>query len=345
MKKSFWISQILALFFVAIMVTALFYYRWAIWSYDGPDADFQVKPGESFSSINYRLKKGNFISDARIFHRYSQLKELTTKFKSGQYIIKNGSTMNDVINTLLSGKGFDTNITIPEGKNLYEIGKILEEKGILKYRDFVAAAKSPEIIKELDIQGKTVEGYLYPDTYKFTPKSPAKVIIKAMVKEFFFKTGQLSFSHPKLNSHQLVILASIVEKETGASWERPRIAGVFHNRLKKKMRLQSDPTTIYGIYENFNGNLRKKHLLEKTPYNTYKINGLPEGPISNPGLESLKAVIEPEQHKYLYFVSKNDGTHIFSETYKQHRAAVETWQKNRKNRKGKSWRDLDASKK
>ena len=161
-----------------------------------------------------------------------------------------------------------------------------------------------------------------------------------MVKHFFKKWQTLNLNVSSQKRHDLITLASIIEKETGASFERPTISGVFHNRLKKRMRLQSDPTTIYGIYEKFTGNLRKKHLLQKTPYNTYKIFGLPLGPISNPGLESLKAAITPKKHNYLYFVSKNDGTHKFSRNYKDHLKAVTAFQKNRAARKGKSWRDL-----
>ena len=145
---------------------------------------------------------------------------------------------------------------------------------------------------------------------------------------------------PLKSPDEALILASIVEKETGAKWERPAIAGVYLNRIHKKMRLQADPTTIYGIFENYNGNLRKSDLLTETPYNTYKINGLPLGPIANPGLAAITATLNPEKHNNLYFVSKNDGTHIFTPTYKAHLEAVKEWQQKRENRTGKSWRDL-----
>ena len=134
--------------------------------------------------------------------------------------------------------------------------------------------------------------------------------------------------------------ASIVEKETGAKFERPLIAGVFTNRLKKKMRLQSDPTTVYGMWDRYKGNIKKSDLLEYTPYNTYKIPALPLGPIANPSLEAIEAVLQPAHTNYLYFVSKNDGTHVFSETYKSHREAVDAYQKNAQARRGKSWRQL-----
>jgi UPF0755 protein len=161
-----------------------------------------------------------------------------------------------------------------------------------------------------------------------------------MISLFEKKTEHLNFSHSFLNKHQVIILASVVEKETGAKFERPAIAGVFTNRLKKRMRLESDPTTIYGIWSRYKGNIRKSDLLEVTPYNTYKIPALPIGPISNPSIEAIEAVLNPSEHEFLFFVSKNDGTHVFSKSYKDHAAAVDSFQKNNQARKGKSWRDL-----
>ena len=161
-----------------------------------------------------------------------------------------------------------------------------------------------------------------------------------MLEEFKKNTQSLPMTSGSLSPLEVIILASIVEKETGAEWERPIIAGVFLNRMKKKMRLQSDPTTIYSFFEKFSGNLSKENLKQKNPYNTYKIKGLPPGPICNPGLSAIKAVLSPEQHNYLYFVSKNDGVHEFTSTYPEHVKAVKRWQQTSTNRAGKSWRDL-----
>jgi UPF0755 protein len=227
---------------------------------------------------------------------------------------------------------------------LYLLSDILKAEKIIENKaDFIRLAKDPQFVKSLGIPSERVEGYLYPDTYRFTPKSDPKDIITAMVSVFRKKTDRLDFSKAPqdLNEFQVLTLASVVEKETGAAQERPLIAGVFINRLKKRMRLQSDPTTIYGIYESFDGNLRKRDLLQKTPYNTYKIPALPKGPISNPGLLSIKAVLNPDAHQFLYFVSLNNGRHYFSKTYKEHKGAVEKYQKNWKARSGKSWRDLN----
>ena len=343
MKKYWWIFIFAAPMMAFSMAALMVYYMMAIWSYSGQSIVFEIKPGEGFSKINGRLHKEGLISNPKIFHRYAQMNGLMTKFKAGRFEIKSESTMLDIFNTLVKGQSLTESVTIPEGKNLFEIAEILKKDDIIKNVDeFVRLSKSSEFAKQLGIPGERVEGYLYPDTYNFTPKSEAKDVIKSMVDVFNKKTSSLKFSEAPLGltRHQVIILASVVEKETGAAFERPKIAGVFLNRIKKRMRLQSDPTTIYGIYESFNGNLRKADLLQKTPYNTYKIPALPKGPISNPGIKSIQAVLSPEKHSFLYFVSQNDGTHVFSKSYKEHKEAVERFQKNWRARKGKSWRDL-----
>lgn len=308
--------------------------------YQGETKTFTIRSGEGFSSINYRLMKEEIISNARLFHYYTKFSNSLNKFKAGSYEIKSGQDMGDILEILTNGTPILNSVTLPEGKNMFEMGKILEENNITSYTDFIKASRDPENIKLLGFEAPSMEGYLFPDTYKFAPNTPANTVIQAMVNLFNEKTKDLDFSKSFLTKKEVIILASIVEKETGAKQERPTIAGVYLNRLKKKMRLQADPTTIYGIWENFNGNLQKKHLLEKTAYNTYKMSGLPLGPIANPSLAAIKAVLNPEKHNYLYFVSKNDGTHIFTPTYKEHLKAVEYWQKNASRRKGKSWRDL-----
>jgi len=343
LKKVWWVFVFAAPAFAGILISLLVYYQVSVWTYNGPDVVFEVRPGEGFSKINGRLSKKDLISSAKAFHRYNQFLGNLTKFKAGRFLIKSESNMDAVIDTLLNGVSLTDSVTIPEGKNLFEIASILKKNKIIKSAsDFIRLAKSKSFAQELGVPGIRLEGYLYPDTYKFTPDSQEKEVIKTMVKSFKRQMKMLSFANAPLglNKHDVITLASVVEKETGAAFERPIIAGVFINRLKKKMRLQSDPTTIYGIFENYNGNLRKRHLLEKTPYNTYKIPALPAGPIANPGLASIKAVLNPTQHTYLYFVSQNDGTHIFTKNYRDHRKAVNRFQKNRKARAGKSWRDL-----
>ncbi len=309
-------------------------------TYKGPDVAFTVRNGETFGKINQRLYEEGLIPDKRLFHYYAKYKNVLTKFRAGSFTITNGSNLSQVLDSLIYGQPNLTSITIPEGKNMYEVAKLLDQAKITSESEFLEAIVSPELIAKLNIEATSLEGYLYPETYRFAPNTPAKTVAKTMIDLFLEKTKDIEFNHPFLTKHQVVILASVVEKETGAKIERPMIAGVFTNRLIKRMRLQSDPTTVYGIWSRYKGNIRKADLLEYTPYNTYKIPALPQGPISNPSLEAITAVMNPEKHDFLYFVSKNDGTHVFSKTYKDHENAVDNFQRNSNARKGKSWRDL-----
>jgi len=340
MKKKIFILCIFA--FTAAILCAVYsvYASIQLWTYPGPDVVFKINPGEPFSKINYRLAQKGILSSPKVFFRYAKINNLLTSFKSGNYLIKHNSNMLDVIETLINGVAITVKVTLPEGKNLFEIGKILEKNGICSYDQFVKLAKNPDFTKQMGINADRVEGYLYPDTYNFSPNSAPDIVIKTMLKEFVHKTEHVNFKLSTMSKQQVITLASIVEKETGAAHERPVIAGVFLNRLEKRMRLQTDPTIIYGIFEHFDGNIQIKHKLEVTPYNTYKIDGLPRGPICNPGIDAIMAVLNPVRHDFLYFVSKNDGTHLFSATYKDHIEGVNKFQKDRRNRIGKSWRDL-----
>ena len=343
MKKNQILFLIGAPLFAILLVAIKVYYSAYVWRYQGPDVFFYIKPSESFASINSRLIKEKLIHSPRLFHRYSQWTGVMTKFKSGQYQIKTNSNMMDVYNTFINEKSLAMYFTVPEGKNMYEIGKMLEERGITPYAEFIELCKSPAFVKSLNIKGATVEGYLYPETYDFAPDLPADQVIKTMVREFRKKTEGLNFDSVNMTKEDVITLASMVEKETGDKSERALIAGVFHNRLKIKMRLQSDPTTIYGIFENYKGNITRKDLLTPTDYNTYTVKALPKGPIANPGLAAIEAVLKPAKHEFLYFVSQNDGTHIFSESYGKHQEAVVKWQKTAKNREGRSWRNKKES--
>ncbi len=350
MKKNIIIFLVIAPLLGVLMTGIRFYYLVNHWSYEGPDAIFNIEQGEQFSYINQRLYNKGFISSPKLFYQYCKKSKLITKLKVGTYNIKTGMTMMDIIDLLSKGKGQGIKITIQEGKNIYEIAKMLEKKGITNSRDFLIYAKNYKFMQELGIPNNNVEGYLYPDTYNFSKDTPAKKVIKVMLSIFNSKTKGLNFSNTpnNLSKHQIITLASIVEKETGAKDEMQLISGVFHNRIKISMRLQSDPTAIYGIYNlksSFSGNLRRKDLLKKTAYNTYRINSIPPGPISNPGIEAIKATLNPAKHDYLYFVSKNNGTHTFSKTYKEHKEAVIQYQKSRKYRHtGRSWRNLEQEK-
>jgi UPF0755 protein len=329
-----------------ICVSFLLYYLTYSWSYQGPERMFEIKEGEGFSRINYRLHKEGFIVSAKIFYQYAKYHQGLEKFKIGLFQIRSGMNLVDIYDLLQHPDPHAVRITIPEGKNMYEIAKILEAAKITNAKDFLYWCRHRDFLQGNHIEYPTIEGFLYPDTYIFSKMTSPKKIILSMLEVFRQKIQTLPIQTSQLNFYQTITLASIVEKETGAKKERAIIAGVFFNRLKKKMRLQSDPTTIYGkIQMNgfFDGNILKKDLQSDNHYNTYRIPALPPGPISNPGIDSIKAVISPAQHSYFFFVSKNDGTHYFSNTYEEHLKQVRIYQLTKENREGKSWRQLQDS--
>jgi UPF0755 protein len=241
-------------------------------------------------------------------------------------------------------------LTIPEGDNLYQVAEKIAALGLSDAQDVIDLCKNPTFIRKMgfvDPLPPTLEGYLYPESYFLNKTATPEQILTQMVKtfrshwntEFDKRARELKFT-----PHQVVTLASVIEKETGASSERPMISSVFHNRLGKRMRLQSDPTIIYGLWESYSGNIHKKDLQSKTPYNTYVIPALPIGPISNPGVEAIRAALYPAKSDYLFFVSHNDGTHEFTTKFSDHQNAVIKFQVNKSARDGKSWRDLEKSK-
>jgi UPF0755 protein len=221
-----------------------------------------------------------------------------------------------------------------------EVAALFAEENWVNPENFLQLCRDAVLIKKLGIEAASLEGYLFPETYTLVRgEVDERKIIRMMVQRFFAVWEELTGSESerkteqvkKYNRQQVLTLASIVEKETGSAGERDIIAGVFYNRLAKGMPLQSDPTTIYGI-KDFNGNLTKADLRSRTPYNTYMIPGLPVGPICNPGAAAIKAVLYPAKVSYLYFVSRNDGSHYFSKSLKEHNRAVYKFQKLRKNR-------------
>jgi UPF0755 protein len=253
------------------------------------------------------------------------------KIKAGGYSFTGKISLARVFDDLAAGRVAQVSVTVPEGLTAREIAPLLEEKGITSGEDFIRIAYDPSSPAKWDLPGPTLEGYLFPDTYRFARGLAATEVVEYMLERFRSVTAELSSEHggAVFDLREWVTLASVIEKETGAASERPLIASVFINRLGLKMRLESDPTVIYGI-ENFDGNIRRKDLRRDHPYNTYTRKGIPFGPIANPGRGSLESVLAPATSDFLYFVSKNDGTHLFSRTYKEHLAAVRRYQLRRK---------------
>jgi UPF0755 protein len=218
--------------------------------------------------------------------------------------------------------------TVPEGWSMAEIARLAEASGLGSAQEFLAICRDPETLRSLGIEAPSLEGYLFPDTYNFPRGTSLAAVVKAMTGQFFKVWGRYrdEAAARGLTMNQAVTLASIIEKETGDPAERPLISAVFYNRLAKGMRLQTDPTVIYGI-PGFTGNITRADLERPHPWNTYVIPGLPPGPIASPGEAAISAAVRPVQADYLYFVSKNDGTHHFSSTLKEHNRMVAQYQR------------------
>lgn len=305
-----------------------------------------VKRGLGPGNLSRLLESEGAISSSSQFMRLGRLLRMWGEIKAGEYSVSNQQTPIEIFSVLTSGKSIQYPITFQEGINMYQIASQLEEKGLGNRQTLLQLMKDRDFMRDLGLgepPPPSLEGYLFPDTYLLNRTMDEKQIVTLMVRGFTSRwrpSWTERAEELKLSRHQVVTLASMIEKETGAGEERPLIGSVFHNRLKKRMRLQSDPTTIYGVWENFDGNLRRSHLLEKNSYNTYAIYGLPVGAIANPGEKAIEAALFPDRSEYLFFVSRNDGTHYFSKTVKEHNQAVRDYQINRAARKGKSWRDL-----
>lgn len=290
-----------------------------------------VPPGQGFRVTAESLNKAGIIDDPLKFRLFAYIKGYDKKIKAGEYLFTSAMTPADILDMMAKGKVFQYKVTVPEGYNLRQIASLIAAAGLGTAEDFLKAASDISFIRKKGFDAPTFEGYLFPETYYFPRNTTPAQMISAMVRQFrrvFTPEWKTQADALGLSVHETVTLASIIEKETGNPSERPLIASVFHNRLKKGMRLESDPTVIYGI-ENFDGNLTRKHLRASTAYNTYRIRGLPPGPIANPGRESLKAVLYPADTQYLFFVSRKDKTHEFTTNLKEHKRAVQKYQLSR----------------
>ncbi len=328
-------------------------------SLSGEEIVFTVEKGENFAGLAARLQREGVIRSERALRWYVNFLPPAKSLKRGEFPLYRNMTVPALVKALTEGKPMEYKVTIPEGFNLFQIADLLAEKGFVQKAAFLAAARAPENIRLLptlspgDKLPVSVEGYLYPDTYFLQRVQTAQEIVQLMLQHFRAVYAPIAaelgrsavVSEFRLTPHQVVILASIVEKETGAAHERPLVASIFVNRLRKRMRLQTDPTVIYALWMaqgSWDGNIRRRDLNAPGEYNTYQREGLPAGPIANPSLNAIRAVLAPAESEYLYFVSKNDGTHIFSKDYASHAKAVRETQLNPAAKDGKSWRNLPA---
>lgn len=294
------------------------------------DIMVEIPKGSGLSSISEKLMRSGVIANDKLFILYVMKEGWQDDLKAGEYEFEKGSTMAQVVSKIVQGDVELDKVTIPEGLTIKEIARLLHQKGVVSESEFIAETQNKELIKNLLGPGiNSFEGYLFPETYSYSKSLNSKELITLMVERFKVVYEPLSDQTKRVNltDNEILTLASIIEKETGAGFERPIISAVFQNRLRIGMKLDSDPTVIYGMGDNYNGNLRRKDLRQYTEYNTYVIKGLPPGPIANPGKDSIVAVLNPADVKYLYFVSKGDGTHHFSNSLREHHNAVNKYQR------------------
>lgn len=275
------------------------------------------------------MKGEQLIRSRWAFLLLGKTREIDRKIRPGEYELDGSMSPRDILAKLLAGRVVLHPVTIPEGYSLAQIAEVLAAQQVTDAKEFTRLVRDRSFISTFGIEAESLEGYLFPETYSFARGTKAKDVIKAMVDGLYRVWGtdlQEQAARMNLSLHQVLTLASVIEKETGSKDERELIAAVFHNRLRKKIPLQSDPTVIYGL-PAFDGNIHKRDLSIVSPYNTYRVQGLPPGPIASPGAHSLRAALFPAQASYLYFVSRNDGTHQFSSTLAEHNQAVEKYQK------------------
>ncbi|MFZ2492380.1 MAG: endolytic transglycosylase MltG [Thermoanaerobaculia bacterium] len=290
----------------------------------------EVKRGQRTAAILRHLRSQGVVRDEWIPLVYMKLLRNRDSMKAGIYEFKEEMSAAEVIEKLVRGDVILRAVTVREGLDRFAIGRLFAEQGLGSEEDWKRETADAEQIRDIAPEAASLEGYLFPDTYKFDPGTPAKTIVAAMVANFRKQYGdELGYITTGLDVHQTVTLASIVETEAQLPQERPIVASVYVNRVRKRMLLGADPTVIYAmkLAGTWDGNIRKTDLQMQSPYNTYRVPGLPPGPIANPGLASLRAAAAPDTTPYLYFVARNDGSHVFATTNEEHNRNVEKYQR------------------
>lgn len=288
----------------------------------------EIAKGYSLKKIARLLNEQNLIKNYSIFITSAYLRGISNKLKSGEYELSTDMTPLEIMEKLYKGEIVYYKITIPEGYNIKNIANLLEKNELINKEKFISLTQDREFLSSLGIKAISLEGYLFPDTYYFSKGMTEEEIINKMIESLnnlFTEKLQKRLQDLNFTIHKILTLASLIEKEAQIDSERKLVSAVFHNRLKSNMLLQSDPTVIYAL-EDFDGNLKKQDLSYDSPYNTYLYPGLPPTPIANPGTDSIMAALYPADVDYLYFVSKNNGEHHFSSTFKEHNEAVKKFQ-------------------
>ena len=306
--------------------------QWPVRGAGDPPQPLVVAQGAGVLDIGRQLQQLGLVRHPEVFRFYVLSRGQTGRLRAGEYSLEGSMSVEQIVDKLVRGDVVRHTVTFPEGTNLDDMARLAAAKGI-PVEAFLAAARNPAAIADLDPEAKDLEGYLFPDTYDI-PRGPepAAQLVARMVRRFrTVMAPELARLPTGRTLRQVVTLASIVETETARPEERPRVAAVFLNRLQRRMPLQTDPTVIYALRKagTYDGNIRKGDLDVDSPYNTYRFPGLPPGPIASPGRASLQAALHPADSRELYFVSKNDGSHQFSETLAEHERWVNLYQRHR----------------
>jgi UPF0755 protein len=288
---------------------------------------FSISAGESFKSVSLRLKEEGVVRSEPFFYYLGRITGKSAHLKAGEYELNDEMSAWEVLKVITGSHVKLYRVTFKEGMTMFQVAQTLEEAGLVDSIQFLEACWDHSLLAELNIPSPTIEGYLFPETYFIPRGSSSRAIIRMMVEMFWSRIPEAYLDKARkasLSFHEMVIMGSMIEKETGLVGEMSLISSVFYNRLESHMRLQSDPTAIYDIAP-YGGRVTREHLFRKTPFNTYQIEGLPMTPIGNPGILSIQAALSPQTSTYLYFVSRRDGSHHFSSSYEEHREAIEKY--------------------
>lgn len=291
--------------------------------------DISFPPGSGIRALADELKSTGVIRSSWHFVLLTRLRGQAHKLQAGDYRFNDGMTVTQILNKLVAGEVDYRRFTLPEGYSIYQAAELLDQKGYFKRDAFLEKCRDAALVSRLGGGLKSVEGYLYPATYDMTRGAGEEQLIIRMVEQFEKKYAELtkeSGAPGGMTKHEIVTLASLIEKEAISPEEKPLISSVFHNRLRLGMPLQSDPTAVYGV-RAFSGKVTKADIQRPSPYNTYLNPGLPPGPIGNPGSDAILAALKPSRSDYFYFVARQDGTHQFSRTLDEHNRAVERYLK------------------
>lgn len=292
--------------------------------------DVSFPPGSGIRKLAAELKQDGVIRSAWHFMLLARLRGQAHRLKAGDYRFTDAMTPGDILRKLATGDVDYRRFTLPEGYSVYQAAEMLEQKGYFKRDAFLAACRDANLLERLGIRAASVEGYLFPATYNLAHNGTEEQLIAQMVARFRKVYASMTAEEQAqgcLPPNEIVILASIIEKEAVSAEEKPLISSVFYNRMRLGMPLQSDPTAVYGV-RAFSGKVTKADICRRSPYNTYLVRGLPPGPIGNPGADALRAALHPAHNDYLYFVARQDGTHYFSRTLGEHNQAVARYLKN-----------------